>query len=267
MSKLTFSLKKFFLFLFYPSSLIFIFLLLVSIYVILEKRKGRRRLLLFLAIFIYYISSTPFLPYILLKQLEKNYSIPSKEKLRDLKIIVVLTGRIYGNPNLSLEDRFSRETLIRVLKALELKKEYPDKEIILIGGSYEDREGKGATYLKILAEKFNFQVKAIDTPLDTLTTARTLKTYFFQREKNPGIPFLLLTSAYHLPRAIYLFKKENLNPIPYPTNYLSELCKPTFSFWEFFPNDLYLGFTNRAVHEYLALSFYKIKYFIKGLIK
>ncbi len=267
MSKLTFSLKKFFLFLFYPSTLIFIFLLLVSIYVILEKRKGRRRLLLFLAIFLYYVSSTPFLPYILLKQLEKNYLAPPKERIKDLKMVVVLTGRIYGNPHLDLEERFSRETLVRVLKALKFKKEYPDKEIIFVGGSYEDKEGKGATYVKILAENFNFQVKAIDAPLDTLTTAKILKEYFLQKEKNSSIPFLLLTSAYHLPRAMYLFKKENLIPIPYPTNYLSELCKPTFSFWEFFPNELYLGFTNRAVHEYLALSFYKIKYFVKGFIK
>jgi len=261
MPGLTFSLKKFFLFLFYPSTLIFIFLLLVSVYVVLEKRRGRRRFLLFLAIFLYYLSSTPFFPYLLLKHLEKNYSPPSKEEIKKIKKIVVLTGRIYGSKTLSLEERFSRETLVRFLKALELKKEYPDKEIILLGGSYEDKENKGATYLKKLAEKFGFKVKALDTPLDTITSAKVLKDYL-SRTDNSNTPFLLLTSAYHLPRAIYLFKKEGLNPIPYPTNYHYKLCKPSFSIWEFFPHNLYLNLTNRAAHEYLAFGFYKIKYFI-----
>ncbi|PMP98113.1 MAG: hypothetical protein C0169_00555 [Thermodesulfobacterium geofontis] len=267
MIDLTFSLKKFFLFLFYPSSLIFIFFLLITVYVILDKRRGRRRFLLFLAILLYYFSSTPFLPYLLLKQLEKNYQLPSKEEIAKIKRIVVLTGRIYGEENLSLEERFSRETILRFLKALELKKQYPDKEIILLGGSYEDKYNRGASYLKTLAEKFGFQVEAIDTPLDTITSARILKDYFLKNEKDAQTPFLLLTSAYHLPRAIYLFKKEGLNPIPYPTNYHYKLCQPSFSIWKFLPNDLYIDLTNRATHEYLAFGFYKIKYFILGMIR
>ncbi|MCD6548989.1 MAG: YdcF family protein [Thermodesulfobacterium sp.] len=267
MNDLTFSLKKFFLFLLYPSSLIFIFFLLVSIYVILEKRKGRRRFLLFLAIFIYYLSSTPFLPYFLLKQLEENYSPPPEEKIAEVKKIVVLTGRIYGEETLSLEERFSRETLVRFLKALELKRQYPDKEIILLGGSYEDKNNRGATYLKIMAEKFGFKVKAIDTPLDTITSARVLKEYFLKESKKPDTPFLLLTSAYHLPRALYLFKKEGLTPIPYPANYSYKLCKPSLSIWKLLPHDLYIDLTNRATHEYLALAFYKLKYFVLGIVK
>uniref|UniRef100_A0A7V4JP79 DUF218 domain-containing protein n=1 Tax=Thermodesulfobacterium geofontis TaxID=1295609 RepID=A0A7V4JP79_9BACT len=267
MTHFTFSLKKFFLFLFYPSSLIFIFFLLISVYVILDKRKGRRKFLLFLAIFLYYFSSTPFLPYFLLKQLEKNYSVPSKEEITKVKNMVVLTGRIYGEETLSPKERFSRETLVRLLKALELKRQYPDKKIILLGGSYEDKNNKGASYLKALAEEFGFEVEALDTPLDTITSAKILKEYLLKNEKNVNTPFLLLTSAYHLPRALYLFKKEGLNPIPYPTNYHYKLCKPSFSIWKFLPNDLYIDLTNRATHEYLAFGFYKIKYFILGKIK
>ncbi len=242
--------------------MIFLFFFLVSIYVIFEKRRGRRRLLLFLGILIYYFSSTPFFPYFLLKQLEKNYLPPSKEKISSIKNIVVLTGGIYGEKNLSLEERFNRETLVRFLKAIELKKEYPDKKIIILGGCYKSQTKKGASYLKELAEKFGFKVTAIDTPLDTITSARVLKEYFIKEYQTSNLPFLLLTSAYHLPRAVYLFKKEGLNPVPYPTNYDYKLCEPTFSIWEFFPNDLYIELTTIAIHEYLGLIFYKIKFLL-----
>ncbi|WP_038055918.1 YdcF family protein [Thermodesulfobacterium hydrogeniphilum] len=262
MPNILFSLKKLILFLCYPSSLIFIFLFLVSIYVVLDKRRGRRRLLLFLAIFLYYLSTTPFLPYLMLKHLEKKYTIPSPSEIQKCKKIIVLTGRIYGEKNLSLEERFSRETLIRFLKALDLKRQYPKKEIIVLGGSYEDENFKGASYLKKLAEKLGYKVKALDTPLDTITSTKVLKNYLSNSTGNFKEPFLLLTSAYHLPRAIYLFKKQGLNPIPYPTNYNYKLCKPNFTILEFLPNDLYLTFTNMAFHEYLGLIFYKIKFTI-----
>jgi uncharacterized SAM-binding protein YcdF (DUF218 family) len=254
MPDLTFLLKKIILYLFYPSTLIFLFLLAVSIYVLLGKRRGRRRFLLFLAIFLYYLSTTPFLPYFLLKNLEKDYPIPSEEELSKIKNLVVLTGRIYGDPGLSLEERFSRETLIRFLVALEIKKKYPEKKLWIVGGSFE---GKGAGYLQELAEKWGVKVEALDTPLDTLRSAKEVKKII-----PPGEPFYLLTSAYHLPRAIFLFKKEGLNPLPYPTNYNYPLCKPSRFFLYIFPHDLYLNLTNLAFQEYLALTYYKIKYFI-----
>lgn len=255
MSDYLFLLKKIILYLFYPSTLIFLFLFLVTIYVVLGKRRGRRRFLLFVAVFLYYFSTTPFIPYLLLKELEEDYRIPSEEELAKIDTLVLLTGRIYGDPGLSLEERFSRETLIRFLSALEIKKKYPQKRLIILGGSFE---GKGATYLKELAKKWGIEVEALDAPLDTLQSARELKK-IIPSEK----PFFLLTSAYHLPRALFLFKKEGLNPYPYPTNFNYKLCKPAKLFLYFFPHDIYLNFTNLAVQEYLALSYYKLKYFVR----
>ncbi len=208
-----------------------------------------------MAVFLYYLSTTPFLPYFLLKKLEKNYRVPTEAELSKSNTLVLLTGRIYGDPGLSLEERFSRETLIRFLSALEIKRKYPQKRLIIVGGSFE---GKGASYLKELARRWNIEVEALDTPLDTLQSAKELKKVL-----SPGEPFFLLTSAYHLPRATFLFKKEGLNPIPYPTNFNHMLCKPSKLFLYFFPSDIYLNLTNLAVQEYLALSYYKLKYLIK----
>ncbi|MFN3505743.1 MAG: YdcF family protein, partial [Caldimicrobium sp.] len=211
------------------------------------------------AVFFYYTSTTPFLPYVLLKNLEKNQRIPTKEELNKVDTLVVLTGRIYGDPNLTLEERFSRETLIRFFVALNLKRNFPEKHLIIVGGSLE---GKGATYLKELAESWGVRAEALDAPLDTLASARELKKIIPENK-----PFYLLTSAYHLPRALFIFKKEGLNPMPYPTNFNHPLCKPSKVYLYFFPQDLYLNFTNLAVQEYLGLGYYKIKYFVKSIVK
>ncbi len=259
MPDFTFFLKKILLYLFYPTSLIFFFLFIVSIYVVLGKRRGRRRFLLFVAILVYYFSSTPFLPYLLLKHLESKYTIPSSEKIKETNYIVVLTARVYHQPDLSLEERFNRESYIRLIKAIELKKKYPDKKILIVGGNFKDKKHFGATYYKKLAEKLGIEVQAIDEPFDTITSARVLKKYI----PDPKQPILLLTSAYHLERSVLLFKKEGFKPIPYPTNYDYKICKPEFSIWDFFPDPTYLEMTTLAVHEYLGLTFYKIKFLFK----
>jgi len=255
MSDYLFLLKKLLLYLFYPSTLIFLFLLVVTTYVVLGKRRGRRRFLLFVAVLLYYLSTTPFLPYFLLKQLEKGYHLPSEEEIARIHTFVVLTGRIFGDEGLFLEERFSRETLVRFLSALEIKKRYPEKRVIILGGSFE---GKGAGYLKELAKNWKVEVEAIDAPLDTLQSARELKKVLPQ-----GEPFFLMSSAYHLPRALYLFQKEGLTPLPYPTNFNYRLCKPSRFFLYLFPQDLYLNFTNLAVQEYFALTYYKLKYTLR----
>lgn len=258
MSDYYFFVKKFLVFLFRPSSLIFLFLILVSVYVVLGKRRGRRRFLLFAAITLYYLSTTPFFPYLLLKNLEKNYIPPDKEKLIKINKIIVLTGRIYGDKDLSLNERFSRETIVRFLKAVELKREDPQKEIIIVGGSYEEKDYKGASYLAELANSFGISVKAIDTPLDTKASVKAIKDYLLKTTGDTQTPFILITSAYHLPRSMMIFKQEGLNPIPYPSNYAYKLCKPNFSITDFIPSDVYLTLTNLAFHEYLGLVTYKL---------
>lgn len=258
MSDYYFSIKKFLVFVLRPSSLIFIFLVLVSIYIILGKRKGRRNLLLFLTVILYYLSTTPFLPYFLLKNLEKDYPPPAREKLLESKKIIVLTGRIYGGKDLDLHEKFSRETLIRFYTAVKLKKEDPQREIVIVGGSYEDKNYKGASYLEEFAKSLNIPVKAIDIPLDTKTSIRVIKEYLLQTTGSSQTPFILVTSAYHLPRSMMIFKKEGLNPIPYPSNYAHKLCEPTLSVTSFIPSDVYLTLTNLAFHEYLGMISYKV---------
>jgi len=199
----------------------------------------------------------------LLKHLETKYSVPPKSVIKSVKTLVVLMGGVFPQKDIELQAKFDRSTLVRFLAALRIKKSFPSKTIILLGGSYEDPHGKGAYYLKLLAKDLGYDVISIDSPLDTVSSAIALKKYFASSNQTSNTKFLLLTSAYHMPRAILLFKHYGLKPIPYPTNYDYKLCRPSLNLLKFLPNPFYLSLTNEAVHEYLGLAFYKLKFFLE----
>ncbi len=137
-----------------------------------------------------------------------------------------------------------------------LLKNYPKLKLIVIGGSYEFyREAE--VYAQIF-DTLGIKVQSEETPLDTESAAKVLGTIIPKHE-----PFLLLSSAYHLPRAVYLLKKEGLNPIPYPTHKVYHLCLPQLTLRNLFPRPLYLELSNQAIHEYLALTYYKLKDLLK----
>jgi len=67
-------------------------------------------------------------------------------------------------------------------------------------------------------------------------------------------PFILVTSGYHMTRAMAIFQKEGLNPIPAPTDIRSEENKYTS-----IPKGRNLLSTEIALHEYIGIIWAKIK--------
>ncbi len=246
---LPFLLKKAISHLLYPSGLVFIFLFLALLSSFSRYRRSQTRFFLLLAALLFYFSAT-FLPSLILKPLENRYPRPEKEALAKSEAIVLLPCYIASNPGLALTDRFGGETSKRFLAALLLKKQFPEKPLFIIGAG--SKEGPGASYLKELAEKLGFEkIVALDSANDTASSARIAKKYL------AGRPFVLVTAAYHLPRAVFLFRREGLSPIPYPAY---RVVKPQdgFSLRDLWPHPLNLFYSDLATHEYLGLAFYHI---------
>ena len=59
------------------------------------------------------------------------------------------------------------------------------------------------------------QIITLDLPKDTEEEAAAVK------QAIGDAPFLLVTSASHLPRAMIFFQQEGLNPLPAPANQLA----------------------------------------------
>lgn len=68
-------------------------------------------------------------------------------------------------------------------------------------------------------------------------------------------PFILVTSAYHMPRAMALFQKEGLNPIAAPSDFKIKYGNDFFSL----PNGQDLAKSEIAWHEYLGYLWSKLR--------
>lgn len=87
-----------------------------------------------------------------------------------------------------------------------------------------------------------------DKPKDTKEEAIRTKTLLGTK------PFILVTSAYHMPRAMALFRKEGLNPIAAPADIRININK-----YISIPSGNNMKNTEIALHEYFGLLWAKIR--------
>ena len=70
-------------------------------------------------------------------------------------------------------------------------------------------------------------------------------------------PFLLVTSASHLPRAMALFRKQGAKPIPAPTQHRSYAAG--FYYRDLFPDPAAMGEMDTAAHEYIGILWSRLR--------
>ena len=161
--------------------------------------------------------------------------------------IVVLAGGISGDPTLPLHLQISKASRERLLEGIRLYRLLPGSQLILTGG-VGFQSVPEATVLSRVAQSYG--VKKSDMVLEV--QSRDTKDHpRFVSTLVKGNPFLLVTSAYHMPRAMKLFAKYNLFPIPSPIGHWK--VPQGFSVWYWLPGAKGLRLTELAMHEYLGI--------------
>jgi uncharacterized SAM-binding protein YcdF (DUF218 family) len=166
-----------------------------------------------------------------------------------VKWIVVLTGGIAGDAKLPYQLQISLHSRVRLIEGIRLHRLIPGSKIILTGGIGFDGPPE-ATTLSRVAEELG--VSRSDMVLEV--ESRDTKDHpFYVREIVHNDPFVLVTSAFHMPRAVKLFAKQGLFPIPAPTGQWT----PPIQFWSpanFFPSAAGMRLAELAYHEYMGLT-------------
>lgn len=180
------------------------------------------------------ISSLPFATFIV-KPLESHYS-KLKDIPKNIKYILLLGG----------------DKEYRSWEALRLYKSIPNSKIITSGyPSVSSSSGAIATakFLEkvgVKKEDILMQIEPKDTEEEVIAIKSRLKDK----------PFIVVTSAYQMPRAMILFKKYGLNPTPAPTDFKARNGTDIFFHS---PKGKYLLTTEQAWHEYLGLLWLKLR--------
>jgi len=202
-----------------PSNLLFLMAVLGAVLIWAGRRHLGARLLqiaggLLLAILLLPIHS------IMLVTLETRF--PHPELPEHVDGIITLGGSL--NPVISARwgrPQFS-ERSERLLDAVLLAKRYPEARIVATGGSWRSSEPAEAEIAgDILAELGipHWRLTLETEARNTYENAALSKALVHPR---PDQTWILITSAFHMPRAVGVFRQQGWNVIPYPVDYYTD---------------------------------------------
>ena len=250
-----FLLKKIIAPLFFPVSLC-IELLLLGLFLLWFTCKQRAgKIVVSLGVVLLCILSYGAISDIFLRPLEHKYPPLIKlEDIHDIKWVVVLGGGHVSDPSIPSASQLSDVSIARLVEGIRLYRMLPGSKLILSGGGafdpVPDARIMADVAVAIGIDKRDLILESVSR--DTKDEARLIQ------EIVGNDRFVLVTSAYHMPRSMALFEKRGMHPIPAPTEYLakeSQKIDPGM----FFPNADGLKKAERAFHEYLGLAWAKLR--------
>jgi uncharacterized SAM-binding protein YcdF (DUF218 family) len=199
-------------------------------------------------------------------RLERDYppllhpGTPSQQKA-----VVVLSGYGEDHSLIPVTSRLTEQTICRLVEGIRLYRLLPGSRIILSGGILRDGD-------KPVAEIMSDFVKEMGIPAEDITAeGASLNTYENLREVKRIIginPFILVTSACDLRRAMAVARKLNMNPVAAPAGIWSAHHYPPDLTWSEWlrrvlgafahPSAQRLTYLQWAHHEYVGYIWYKL---------
>ncbi len=112
----------------------------------------------------------------------------------------------------------------RIFKLIELARLFPEKTIAFTGGGGLGQDANGpatreADVIKTLLERAGLPTGDIIFERDSLNTWQNAEYLQTLLEPDPGSRWLLITSAFHMPRAVGAFRQTGYTVIAYPVDF------------------------------------------------
>jgi uncharacterized SAM-binding protein YcdF (DUF218 family) len=172
--------------------------------------------------------------------------------------IVVLGGAIEPDISMARGVVALDDAAERITATVELARRYPDARIIFSGGSAS--LVPGAPLEAPYAVK---EFEALGIGHDRITaeeqSRNTIENAVFSRllaDPKPGERWLLVTSAFHMPRAIAVFRAAGFPVEAYPVDWRTR--GPAAELQPFASFTAGLTMTDTAVHEWVGLLVYRL---------
>jgi uncharacterized SAM-binding protein YcdF (DUF218 family) len=189
--------------------------------------------------------SNTFVSNALLRPLERAYPplvvAPGGTGIPAVRYIAVLGGWANEDPSVPVSSHICPDLMVRLIEGVRLHRQISGSKLILSGGhDSADGMAKMAEALGVAAG-------------DTMPLAEPLDTEEESRQIAPivgGQPFILVTSAAHMPRAVALCRKRGLHPIPAPTDHLAPEHRTEFD--DLVPDGYKLFKSRIAFYEYFG---------------
>jgi uncharacterized SAM-binding protein YcdF (DUF218 family) len=205
------------------------------------------------------VISTPFVPNLLVRNLENRYTVFSPEYLQNKKRpvnILVLGGGHTDDERLPANSQLAESSLARLAEGIRGHRLLPKSTLITSGYGGKSNDTSNAIVpdnAAMLLGVDSADIKWQETPENTWQEALTYKQMF-----GDSASLVLVTSAIHIPRAMFLFRKAGLKPIAAPADFMVKNEKrKDISYWV--PSSRHIEEMENAIHEYVGLLWYRVK--------
>ncbi len=243
-----FFLKKFISFFLDPLGMVTI-LFVFGIYFLYKSKYAKAELFLLSSFGLLYLFSYPLFANLLAQNLENQY--PKYDYTQSVEYIHVLGNGHNTDPSQPISSHLNSASTKRVLEGVIIYKNMPASKLIFTGYG-GNTDASSAQMNSILALSLGVQKEDIvlgPKPVDTREEAAFTKAILGDK------PFILVTSATHMPRAMMIFESLGMHPIAAPTNYYKESYRGLLRV----PSVSAFFISTVSLHEYFGMILAKVK--------
>lgn len=224
-------------------------LLLLGLVIWLWKRNLRPALVLLGITLLLYLSMTSLVSDALIGSLEGKY--PQPKTIEGDVIVVLGAGATSGTPDINGEGNLQGPAANRLLTAVRLYKQ-SGLPILFSGGQVFSDSGNEADIAKRQLLAIGIPEDKILTENQSLNTEQNAANTAVILQKNGLHSPILVTSGFHMSRAMLHFEHVGLTPQAYPTDYIASAefkLQPA----KFTPSPGAISTTGLALKEYLGI--------------
>lgn len=198
-------------------------LALLGVWICRRRAPGCARFLLFAStLFVAALSLLP-LGHWLIWPLESRFPTPATLDLKHVDGIIVLGGGINADEGFLTGQPALNDAGDRITRFVALARKYPDARLVWSGGSatvWGRSEYSESTYAETLFNELGLPAGRVLYERESRNTWENAVLSKQLVQPKPGETWLLLTSAWHMPRAIGIFRKVGWSVVPYQVDYL-----------------------------------------------
>ena len=192
----------------------------------------------------------------LIRSLEQqSVELTAAEKNKSQAIVVLGGGRARVASSQGDYDQVGPITLMRLRAAAHLQRQ--THLPLLVSGGAPDGAGESEAVLMARSLKEDFGVEARWVESDSINTYQnaSLSAQLLRKENIQQI--FLVTDAIHMPRARWAFEHAGLRVVPVPGQFVAST---ELQLAGFIPNAQSLKNSHYAIHEWLGLLVYRLRY-------
>jgi len=198
-----------------------------------------------------YLASTSMVGDALLAPLVNQYPVFESGRALGVRDIVVLGSSYSPHDRVPVTGALDPDGLARIVEGVRLTRSRPGSRLLVSGGAPPGYAPSALGYAQMAVDLGieRSAVVTMDRALDTSQEAREVAALLGHS------PFILVTSAFHMPRAMRLMRRAGADPLPAPTGQSSYATDRI----GLIPGSRGLRKTEAALHEYLGLAAVRLR--------